>query len=328
MKALVKQSKKNYIKMNFIFAFLIVTIIILIAINPVKYSQVALNGIRVWFTFLLPTLFPFFVLTKLFSGCGVTNDITKIFQKPINKLYRCPSISSYIFLMSIITGYPVGAKLVNDCYKNNELTKNESIKTLSFCSNSGPMFILGSVAIGMFKSQKLGLIIYISHIIGALLNGLIYRNIGKNKATTTLNYKNANNFNFSESISSSISSIFLIGGVICFAFVIIEVITSSFIFDGIVNIFKVFGIDKNFTTAFFSGILEITKGCLLFSESPYSFNSIAVFCTSIISFGGISTLLQAIAFTKDVIPTKLLLLQKLTHCLLATLVCALILVLI
>lgn len=350
MKQLVKQSKKNIFKLGNIIPILLLCVLIIIILNPTKYSSVALTGLEVWVKVLVPSLFPFFVLTKLFSASGFIDDFTKLFAPTSKKLYKCPPVSTYIFLMSIITGYPVGAKLVADFYNSGNLSKTDAIKTLSFSANSGPMFILGSVAIGMFKSKKLGLIIYISHILGALINGLVYRNYGnfilkKHKNNTSKNKTDLtqkqmqipnsaqmhtlaqkNSINFVESINSSISSIMLIGGVICFTFVLIEVITSSAIFKGIINAISGIGINSNLLSALFSGIFEITKGCLMISSIPLSFNLVTMLCTFIISFGGISTLLQAIAFTKNIVPTKIFILQKISHALCATLVCALILI--
>ena len=48
---------------------------------------------------------------------------------------------------------------------------------LSFCSTSGPMFIIGAVGAGMFNSTFAGYIMFTSHVLGAFLNGIIYRNI-------------------------------------------------------------------------------------------------------------------------------------------------------
>ena len=344
MKLFVKQSKKNIVT-NYIIPILILVVIIAIIINQSKYSQTALNGLDIWVKVLVPSLFPFFVLTKLFSYGDFIQDFTHLFSKPFKKLYKCPPISSYIFLMSIITGYPVGAKLISDFYNTKQLNKIDAIKTLSFSANSGPMFILGSVAIGMFMSRKMGIIIYASHVLGSLINGIIYRNYGNKQKTIETQNNNQtctssitthqnifhdakNDLDFSQSITSSISSIMLIGGVICFTFVIIEVITSSYFFTSFINLISNNGINSDFVCAIFSGILEITKGCLMLSSVPISFNLVCILCTAIISFGGISTVLQAVAFTKNIIPTKLLIFQKFTHAICSSIVCSLILLII
>lgn len=329
MKSIVKQSKKNSNKINLWFGLLFFFIIILIAIKPAKYSLVALKGIEVWAKILLPSLLPFFILTKLFASTGVIESVTKFFSPITKKMFNCPSESSYIFLMSILTGYPVGSKLVSDMFNSGNLTKNQAIRTTAFCSNSGPMFILGSVAIGMFADRTLGVIILISHILGAILNGLIYRNYGKKTDENLLPQNSVLcpstiSINLAESVMSSINSILLIGGVICFTFVILELVTTSFLFTNFVNMLSKIGLDKNLVSAIFCGLFEITKGCLMLSNIPLSTSFVRCILTFVISFGGISTFFQARAFLKDIVPAKTFLLQKITHAICSCLVCAII----
>lgn len=358
MKSIVNQSGKILKKTNIFLGLFLLTIIILIAINPAKYSLVAFKGIEIWAKVLLPSLLPFFILTKLFASTGVIDGITKIFSHVMSKLYNCPSESAYVFFMSILTGYPVGSKLVSDLYNNGTFNKSQAIKSTAFCSTSGPMFILGSVAIGMFCDKKMGIIILASHIIGALLNGLLYRNYGKHRAiknskthksvdykyktqndkdnsnhslcpnnsytlkqNTSFENKDKSCIDFSLSVVSSINSILLIGGVICFTFVILEVVTSSHLFNLIISLLSKIGINKDLLTAIFCGFGEITKGCLLLSQVPLSTYAKYCICTFIISFGGISTFLQAQAFLKNIVPSKIFLLQKTTHAILSCMVC-------
>lgn len=229
--------------------------------------------------------------------------------------------------MSILTGYPVGSKLVCDLHKQGKLTTNQAIRTTAFCSNSGPMFILGSVAIGMFADRPMGFVILTSHIVGAILNGFLYKNYGK-KTDSPLHQNHfiiqQNQFDFASSVVSSVNSIMLIGGVICFTFVLLEAITTSFLFTELLNIFNKIGFDSNLINAIFCGIGEITKGCLLLSNVCISKTTIYSLCTFVISFGGISTFLQAYAFLKGIVPSKTFLLQKFTHAIFSTIVCLII----
>jgi len=365
MKIFVKQSKHKIQKNNLFIGVFFLIVILTIAINPAKYSKVAFNGLQVWAKILVPSLLPFFIITKLFQSTGVTDGLLNLFSKPVKKIYNCPKQSAYVFFLSILSGYPVGSKIIADLYKSNEISKTDAIKTASFCSNSGPMFILGSVAIGMFANKTMGILILISHIFGALFNGVIYRNLGANNTLRTktkhlkkqpknnkininknLDNKDTNNVDFSgnnlvqkeqsanqskqninltESVNSSISSILLIGGVICFTFVILEIITTSKLFINLINLLSFNLIDKNLLISIFSGIGEITKGCLLLSSVPLSTKTATLLCTFIISFGGISTFLQAMSFLKDIVPAKTFFLQKLTHAVCSCIVCFLLL---
>lgn len=157
-------------------------IILSIILSPQTYIKVCSSAIEVWAKILLPSLLPFFIFTKLLTSIGYVQTISANFKNLSFKLYKSPPISAYIFLMSILTGYPVGSKLTSDLFNSGAISKNDAQKCTSFTSNSGPMFIVGSVGIGMLFSATCDYIILISHIIGALINGLIYRNLkGENK---------------------------------------------------------------------------------------------------------------------------------------------------
>ena len=137
--------------------------------------QSTLNGLDVWLTKVVPALFPFFFATKLLTEMHVVEKIAKIFNPITTRLFKTPGISSYVFLMSIISGYPVGAKLISELFKQGKIDSDAATKMNSFCSTSGPLFVIGTVGVCMFYSQIVGVIILISHILGAILNGILYR---------------------------------------------------------------------------------------------------------------------------------------------------------
>ena len=162
-------------KYSIILSIFVVFVIINMVIFPDLYISQTLNGITAWAFNVLPSVLPFIFLTKVLSQLGTVEKFSNIFSMPCEKLFKAHAVSSYVFLMSIISGYPVGAKMTADLYESGKITKNDAFKMTSFCSTSGPMFIIGAVGIGMLKNATFGYIIMISHIIGALLNGLLYR---------------------------------------------------------------------------------------------------------------------------------------------------------
>ena len=171
----MRLSNKFKINKNVILIFIILILLIAIVVNPAVYITSCLNGLVVWATVVLPALLPFMFFTKTLTELGVADILATKF-KLFPKIFKVPSVAIYVFILSILSGYPVGAKIVADLYENGSITKEEAYKITTFTSNSGPMFILGSVGIGMLASKKLGIIILISHILGALINGLLYRN--------------------------------------------------------------------------------------------------------------------------------------------------------
>ncbi len=302
-------------KYSIFISLFIVYVIICMVVRPSEYIAVALSGFQAWVLNVLPSVLPFIFLTKVLSNLGNIQTFSKVFSKPIGKLYNCPSSASYVFLMSIISGYPVGAKMTADLYQNQEISKQDAFKMTSFCSTSGPMFIIGAVGVGMLKSSLFGYIIFLAHVIGALINGFLYKNIKVNEETAQSNNqtKNKKDFNIGEIVTDSALSILSVGTIIAIFFVIIHSLSPIFNFlpSSLIGVFE--------------GFIEITKGCIdITSILPIKLATLA--CTFIISFGGLSTILQSLTMLNKLkMPVKLFVLQKFTHAVCSTMVAGLLL---
>ena len=352
----VKPKNDNLLRL--LLSALILFFIFNMIISPAKFIKEGLNGISAWAFNVLPSVLPFIFFTKALSSLGQMEKLTRPFQHVTKTLFNTPPISFYAFFMAILSGYPVGSKMIADLYMQGKITQEDAYRMSAFCSTSGPMFIIGAVGIGMFKNSLVGYILFLSHILSAFLNGLIYRKLGlkndykdkhtkknisqttkiqgknklKNKddkfsqkntintqsknneikinqnSDTNLNRANEKTSDISEIVLSSTLAILSVGCIITIFFIIIECLSPIF------NLFP-----ENIS-ALLEGIVEITKGCL--SLSTLSNIKLAVILASfVISFGGISTLLQSITMLRQVkIPIKLFALQKLTHALLSALI--------
>lgn len=325
-KPFIKNIIYKLTKANFVYAVLLLIIIFSIVLSPKKYADVALNGIRVWATAVLPALFPFMIFSKLLTSTGYIEKASKLFSKITRKVYNCPGISSYVFLMSIIAGYPLGAKLTADLYSSNQISREEAHRICSFTSNSGPMFIVGTVGVGMLFSINAAILLYVSHVAGALLNGLIYRKYVpkdvKNLPQKSTETKQSESDILSKTMMDGINSILLVGGFITIFFVVTEVFSSLGIFKPLISIFSVFKLDLDLSNGMIFGLFEITKGCMLISLSNASLALKTSFCCLIISLGGLAISFQALAFlNKFKISKKFFFLQKTTQGLLSFLVC-------
>lgn len=305
-------------------ALFLVVVCIVVVLNPEKYLTVALTGIRVWATNVLPALFPFMVFSRLLTQTGCVSQAAKVFAPATKKLFNCPGNSAYIFLMSVISGYPLGAKLTGEAYVEGSVTRQEAHRICAFTSNSGPMFIIGTVASGMLKNALCGQIILISHITGAVLNGLIY----KNYCPKPVKIEKSNEINQNKTssiasvISSSVNSILLVGGFITIFFVLTEVLFSLGVFSPISLALSKLGMDSTCATGLVSGIFEMTKGCLLISSSSVCLALKTSLCCLLISFGGLAISFQALSFLNEFkISKKFFFLQKITHAIISFLIC-------
>lgn len=207
------------------------------------------SGLALWANSVVPSLFPFFVATELLMHTNIISQLGILLNRYMKPIFNVRGEGAFAFIMGIISGYPVGAKIASNFRKNNICSKEECERLLSFTNNSGPLFIIGSVGILMFKNTTIGILLFITHILACITVGVIFRFWKKNK--TSSNFKNSssskqkiNNFaTFSnlgevlaESITSSISTILLIGGFVVIFSSIISILNASGLLKVLSNI--------------------------------------------------------------------------------------------
>jgi len=322
----------------FVTCFLIIHIIR----YPQQSFEAAKTGINTWFYIVFPALLPFFIGSELLIGLGVIEFIGTLLEPIIRPIFKVPGEGSFIFVMSITSGYPVGVKLTTQLRSQNRLTKIEGQRLLSFCSTSGPLFMIGAVAVGMFHNPQLGFVLSIAHYLSALTTGMIFRFYGfdqkislrQNFSTKYMGkalhkmfqtFKNSTNFSnlLSASVKHSVETLLFLGGFIILFSVIIEILSSigliDFIASSISMPFSFLGIHPDAFRAMVSGALEITIGCKILSETPsISFVQQAVLSSMIISWSGFSIHAQAAGFiSKTDLSIGIYIFSKLLHSILS-----------
>ena len=272
------------------------------------------KGLLLWANSVVPSLFPFFVATELLMNTNFVYIMGRFLNKIMKPLFNIRGEGSFCFLMGLISGYPVGAKIACDFRKNNICSKAECERLLSFTNNSGPLFIVGSVGISMFGSSTIGLLLLITHILACITVGFIFRFWKHNKNDITsvhnnTNFRKSQNVTLSnlgeilgKSITNSISTILMIGGFVVLFSSIISILKASGIVNSIVlvftPIFNLLNIDPTFISGIFTGILEITNGINFIANVHIKKISINIIITAfLLGFGGISVLLQVWSIT-------------------------------
>lgn len=322
---LSKKNKKINKKNMSVFAvtLFLLLLIVCIIINPSKYINSCHNGLLIWATSVLPSLFPFFVITKLLTELKSLDKFFNKFSGLNYKLFKAPSCSGYIFGMSIISGYPVGAKLISDFYEKGLITSNDANKLVTFCSTSGPLFIIGTVGSIMLKNARIGYLLYFSHILASILNGIVYRNkfVSENKISTPTEKPIDYTTILPSSMSSSISSIMTVGGFVAIFYMIIDILIDFKILYPISQIFDFIlsplGL-SNAGNCISSGLVEVTRGCKELASLGLTSVKSLVIASGLIGFGGLSIHAQSLCFlTKCKINVKFYFLQKITQTLFA-----------
>lgn len=165
--------------------------IFLLCIVALRFSEEcskgAENGIRLCLATLVPSLFPFMVLASYIIESGLAEKIGRHLSwvtKPIFGLNGC--FASAIIL-SLIGGYPVGAKTVNSLYKKGVASESECKRAGLFFVCSGPGFLINFVGTQIYGSEKIGLILFGSQCVSVFIIGFVLKFFFRNKSNNNSN---------------------------------------------------------------------------------------------------------------------------------------------
>lgn len=289
---------------------IIPTLFISFSISLVLFSSsnlsAAQNGLSLFANSVFPSLFPFFVATELLSYTGIINILGKYFNKFMKPLFNIRGEGSFAFIMGLVSGYPVGAKIACNLRDSDTCSKEECERLLAFTNNSGPLFILGTVGIKMFGSSTIGLLLLITHILACITVGILFRfwkssnssskylnnGLSNSKSISKVKFSNLGEI-IGKSITSSISTVLNIGGFVVIFSVIISILKHTNIFLLFEPVFNFLHIPSNIAESFVLGIVEITNGIFSISSIPLKKISINIILSAfLLGCGGISILLQ------------------------------------
>lgn len=219
----------------------------------------------------------------------------------------------------------MGAKIISAGVENGNIDSNQAKKMMSFCSISGPMFIIGTVGIAFLNSYISGIIILISNISAALANGLIYRGktekFTKIKTETCLKKDNL----LSSVVYDSLISILMVGSFIVFSFILIDALKSSGVLHMISNTISCVSnntINADVVESILCGFFEMTRGIKDLSATNLSLELKTILSCGMVGFGGLSVMMQSLCFLKTInMRFKTMLIQKFTHCILSLIFC-------
>ena len=142
---------------------------------PQPSMEAAKSGLALCYNVIIPSLFPFFVLSSLVVELGLAGYLGRLLEGLMRPLFHVSGACASAFALGFIGGYPVGAKTAISLYENGMCTKTEAERLLAFCNNSGPAFILGVVGAGVFASSRVGVLLYLAHAAASICIGILFR---------------------------------------------------------------------------------------------------------------------------------------------------------
>ncbi|MFV0497794.1 MAG: hypothetical protein ACK5L0_06495 [Candidatus Fimivivens sp.] len=249
-------------------------------------TQGITEGVRLCMQVLLPSLFPFMIITSFLSLSGGLLLPAKLLS-PLFRLLRLPDALRDVWLTSFLGGYPTGAHTLTTLVQQKMMPRETAGQMLGCCVNPGPAFLVLAVGRAILGARHIGEMLLISQLISSiLLCALLCRSHQKTAPIATRTRLSSLSDAFVCAVSGAATAMLTI-----FAFVL----TFSVIF----SLLNAFDPRLKFLTA----ILEVTLGCTIATQlgGVVGFLLLAFF----IGFGGFSVGFQVLALARQAsIPTK------------------------
>lgn len=143
--------------------------------SPQAAAQAARESLALCGQVVLPSLFPFFILSNLALGLGFGQWLGKKLAPLMGPLFHVGGAGGAALALGLVGGYPVGAATVRALLEDGACSPREAQSLLRFCNNAGPGFLLSFVGGSILGSVSLGGLLLAVHALAALGTGILLR---------------------------------------------------------------------------------------------------------------------------------------------------------
>ncbi len=301
--------------MNIFKSFAAGIMLILLIIFPDTVISSAIDSLSACINILFPSLFPFFVLSKIFIKSGGAYILGKFFNSIMYPLFRINGNGASAFVLGILCGYPVGAKTASDLYNQSYITKKEAENLICFCNNSGPLFIIGAVGVSMLSSKSAGIFLYAVHILSAITSGFILKfSLPETKKLHSAHIPKTEQNIFTSSVEESMMTIINVFAYVIFFGIAMDICEITNIFYPFSSLISSFNIATGTTNSVLSSVFEMTTGIKKLNETNASFSLKLILISFMLGWSGFSIHFQTKSVLKNFdFPFKKYIFAKLMH---------------
>lgn len=171
---------------------------------------------------ILPTMFPFYVLSSLISASSLLEKIFSPANKPITRLLKISDGCISAIILGFFCGFPIGSLITCNLKEKNKISNQDAQKLSAFTNNAGPIFMISIIGNTYLHSAKAGLLLWLSVLFSSVISGIIVCNlkITNNSSDYHINCISEKNetskIDFPKTIQSSANTILYVGAVIIF----------------------------------------------------------------------------------------------------------------
>ncbi len=252
------------------------------------------RGLSMCVTRLIPSLFPFMVVSSLFVCFCADAPLLRVLSKPVGALLGISTCGTSALIAGWLCGFPVGAKCACDLFRDGKINRSEYNTLLCITGTPSPAFLIGTVGTSMLGDTRQGVLLYSLSVCISAVMGIFLHLITKKQPLAVANRNSDNNIPFSRALTRAVteSGIGMLN--IC-AFV---VFFSAFL-GTLEGILVPLGLPPIYIAGVF-GFFELTSG--LSKLASLSGSLVLPMCGLICGWSGLSVHFQTMSICKQ--PTR------------------------
>ena len=267
--------------MPFKFALLLsaISIMVFFIIFPSLAVSSSYGYLSLWAKNIVPSVLPFIICINILLSLNTPSHKRKPADFFCIALFGLPSDVLYTSLISIVSGYPMGAKTASSLYQKGRINSDELQRLLSFVNVPSPVFSVCALGVSLLGSASYGRLIFISCLLSSLTNALFFRLYSTPKPcfATPLTSKPTS----MDIMADSLTSVLKIGAYIMFFGIISDILS----FIPMLKILSYFTEITSASAKISTLVLTIRQKCTLLAF--------------MLSSGGICMQIQIFSFLKD-----------------------------
>lgn len=242
----------------------------LLLVRSAVAGEAVRRGLTLCARSVIPALFPYFVVSGLFTSLGFAEGVGRRLAPVTEHLFGVGGAGASALFLGLLGGYPVGGRTAGQLYRAGRLEKDEAQRLLAFCNNAGPSFILGVVGLGCFQSLRAGVLLYVIHALSAVLVGVLQKKKGRPRRSAPRPLSPPEKIlpAFIRSVQDSAGAMVRICGFVVFALVVQALLAEL----------------TGITHPAALGFIELTGGVVRLGSSPSDF----VWAATLLGWGGLS----------------------------------------
>jgi sporulation integral membrane protein YlbJ len=269
---------------------------------PADAAEGVRTGLALCAHTILPALLPFLMLSGLLAALGVPQLLARPLGTVMRALFSLPGAAAAPLLLGLTGGYPVGAAAAAELTRRGVLTRDEGERLLPLCNNTGPAFIIGAAGSAVFGAARIGLLLYLSHILAALAVGLLLSR-GLRRRAAPEPAAELRCIRFSAALTGAVkgavtAALQLCGFVLLFS-VLRALLEARGVLSALAGALCVrTGLELRFVRAALTGVLELGGGIAALQGLPPTPGNLAL-CSFLLGFGSLSVHCQTLAAVAD-----------------------------